>query len=1776
MEIINNALLVWLYRKSKKYFCFLFLFFTILSFGQITDNTSGGPKSYTVPANVTSIKAEVWGSGGSGGGSTANGNGGSGAGGGGYTTKTFDVISGQIINYTVGAGAAAGVAGANGNNGNASTLTHAASGTNLTGNGGGRGNANGGAVGVGGTGTGGFTNIAGSNGGAGGTSTGGNGGDGGNTLGTGGAGQNNNNGSTGTIPGGGGGGGEYGNGSTQRAGGAGANGQVKLTFISVASVSPNPVCVGSTITITGTNFNTSGTTTVSINGTACTSVTVLNSTTITAVVAAGTTSGVVLVDNPNGTNNGKSITVNPLPTAVTITGTTPACSSTTLTASNGGSGTIYWQSTTSNGTSTATPSTSQVVTASGTYYFRALSAEGCWGPQGSITVVINTPPAAIAGGAASVCVGATTPAFTNSTPGGAWSIINGTGSATITAGGVVTGVTAGNVTVVYTVGTCSPVTKSLTINTAPSAIGGGASTVCTGSVTPAFTNAVGGGTWSISNGTGSATITAGGIVTGGSTGSATVVYTIGSCSVSTSITVIATPTITTNPSNVSVASGTNTSFTIVASNVPTTYTWQVSTDGGATWNNVSNGGMYSNATTATLNISGVTLGMNGYLYRASATNNCGTSLYSSNATLNVQYCAPTFNTNNIGKIYIRSFKYIGVLNDDFLTANISTQSGANGAYQDFTGLTPKAEQVRGSVVNVESICTGSISSGGTIGWGYWMAWVDWNRDGVFSSSEVVYSLQNYSTGSVTFGFIIPSNQALGDYRVRIAVMSAKTTSSCGLNTSYGELEDYIFTVVEDNNAKLDTSKPSEFSRCDVGVVPMTVYGSDANAVNFKWYDAKYGGNLLSTGANYAPNLSTTTTFYVSVVDTNGKETPFRYPIVARIDPIPQVTFTPTPETICGEDDPYLLLSVWGDSREVTLLNEKFDTGLGAFYNVVADTYLGANTTPYSYNWTVKASPYAQTNPPHEAIASSVSSGYFGGNFAIMNSDGAERINKNVLRHLVSTSTYDTTLFLANQIKLDFDLYYFSIALLETDGYFKVEYSVDGNSWTTFKTYVLNTGNPLFWNKVSIDLDASGVPRSSNLQIRFSLYSRGFSSGYYESVATLDNIKLYGKLPLDRDFDWSGADNVVLYDKTCTTPLGNTLAREVCVKPPLDEFEKPYWTLQASATFQSGCPAIGSTVVYNDTKIWNQPGKTDWKQSDDWKPVGVPDIKKCVIARTPVILPTGSTGTHGLARSVIVKSGGKLTVEPKSSLTIQNYIKNEALTSDVIIQNDANLIQINNVAVNSGNITVNRSANLKKLDYNFWGSPVIGQNVKAFSPQTLDTRFYVYNESNDYFDGLFIKNLYPDNVTYSQTPTVDKNTYNFIIGKGYAIRSANNLTDTTSEILHKFEGIPFNGILDVPLVKSATGGGYNLITNPFPSNIDFYALYGYAYNGGASKNSDIIYETAYFWTNTNYNPKMQGSSYPSNLPSGTQIINNYAVLNGTGGISAPYGFSGTGVNDPIGSVNNCPSCKVPTQIIKVGQGFIVKAKNNGNLRFENGANIRTNNPNANFFNRIATKEITKDRYWISLKTPLDFVTPLLVGYVEGATNGYEEDFDAELFILGGDSFYSLLENKKLGIQGKKYPFNQNDVVNLGARFGEEGTYEIALDGKEGIFANGQNIYLKDNITGTITNLSEGAYRFVARSGEVNNRFQILYANSTLGFESGQTEKEFIVYQQNHYAMISTAESMKSVKIYDITGKLIFHKKVNKKDFQIDTSSFQSGTYVIEVLTTNRYFTKKIIK
>jgi len=88
-----------------------------------------------------------------------------------------------------------------------------------------------------------------------------------------------------------------------------------------------------------------------------------------------------------------------------------------------------------------------------------------------------------------------------------------------------------------------------------------------------------------------------------------------------------TPSITAQPSNTSVCAGTNATFTIAVAGT-NTYNWQVSTNGGANWNDVS-----PVNTTTTLTLNAVTLSMSGNLYRCVVTGGCPTTSVNSSAAL---------------------------------------------------------------------------------------------------------------------------------------------------------------------------------------------------------------------------------------------------------------------------------------------------------------------------------------------------------------------------------------------------------------------------------------------------------------------------------------------------------------------------------------------------------------------------------------------------------------------------------------------------------------------------------------------------------------------------------------------------------------------------------------------------------------------------------------------------------------------------------------------------------------------------------------------------------------------------------------------------------------------------------------------------------------------------------------------------------------------------------------------------------------------------------------
>ena len=108
----------------------------------------------------------------------------------------------------------------------------------------------------------------------------------------------------------------------------------------------------------------------------------------------------------------------------------------------------------------------------------------------------------------------------------------------------------------------------------------------------------------------------------------------GSSSKSHSITVLTAPEITTQPTNKTICEGDNTTFNTVATGSNLTYKWQVKIPSG-TYTDVTNTGVYTGATTASLTITGATVSMNGYKYQLLVIGTCTPAGTSSEVTLTV-------------------------------------------------------------------------------------------------------------------------------------------------------------------------------------------------------------------------------------------------------------------------------------------------------------------------------------------------------------------------------------------------------------------------------------------------------------------------------------------------------------------------------------------------------------------------------------------------------------------------------------------------------------------------------------------------------------------------------------------------------------------------------------------------------------------------------------------------------------------------------------------------------------------------------------------------------------------------------------------------------------------------------------------------------------------------------------------------------------------------------------------------------------------------------------
>jgi hypothetical protein len=532
-------------------------------------------------------------------------------------------------------------------------------------------------------------------------------------------------------------------------------------------------------------------------------------------------------------------------------------------------------------------------------------------------------------------------------------------------------------------------------------------------------------------------------------------------------------------------------------------------------------------------------------------------------------------------------------------------------------------------------------------------------------------------------------------------------------------------------------------------------------------------------------------------------------------------------------------------------------------------------------------------------------------------------------------------------------------------------------------------------------------------------------------------------------NWDACFNATEYSLDVATDAG-------FVTPVLGYSNKPL----GDVTTHNVTGLLAGKTYYARLRAKNECGYSDYSNTVQVSPPsttysgglwsnGTPSSSKTTIFSSNYTIATDME-----ACSCKIDSGVLVGVNSGVVLKLQNELD---VTGTLTFENNASLVQVNDVAVNTGTIVYKRNTTpMKNFDYTYWSSPVVGQTLVALSPNTLSDKYFSY-----------VNNSWK--IETGSTP--------MDFGKGYIIRVPkpnfwpNPMTATYIQSV-QFEGIPNNGTKSLAI--GLTNGDGNLIGNPYPS----------AMSAGKflAANNKELDGTIYFWS---HNTAVSNLVYSST---------DYASYNGVGGVGttapAPSGSSG-------GANNNTPDGN-----IAAGQSFFTVTKRGtgftGSVTFNNGMRVEDTNKNAQFFKEVKSKKdaIVKHRVWLNLANDKGAFKQTLVGYVTGATLGNDAAFDGESF--DGNKyidFYSINDNKNLVIQGRALPFDKTDKVLLGYKTTVEGTFAISIDKVDGVLEN-QTVFIEDKVANVIHNLKKGAYSFSTLKGVFDDRFVLRYTDNSV--------------------------------------------------------------------------------
>ncbi|WP_298500433.1 LamG-like jellyroll fold domain-containing protein [uncultured Algibacter sp.] len=621
----------------------------------------------------------------------------------------------------------------------------------------------------------------------------------------------------------------------------------------------------------------------------------------------------------------------------------------------------------------------------------------------------------------------------------------------------------------------------------------------------------------------------------------------------------------------------------------------------------------------------------------------------------------------------------------------------------------------------------------------------------------------------------------------------------------------------------------------------------------------------------------------------------------------------------------------------------------------------------------------------------------------------------------------------------------------------------------------------------------------------------------------------------------------------------------------------------------------------------------WDNSSTWLHGDVWDISDTASNKDWSIVKISHdvTASHNIKTSgLLIDSGRKLTVQGDHLVQNQWYFK---LDGTLDLMNDSQLVQTAKsdlVTSLEGKILRRQEGTTSPYWYNYWSSPI---GVQA-ATSLIDNNAVTNNTNNTDFSLNMLKDDTGSDIMFTSGYTASGNIstywiYSYINGLTYwdwahvststALKPGVGYTQkgtgvSGTEQQYIFEGKPNNGtiLIDVEDV-GGTGSVANqskteyLLGNPYPSALDIHKFIDD--NEGVIKGSLQLWQQ---WGGTSHNL--------------SEYEGGYAQVNKTGSIRAYQFVSYYGAHN--GSQDGT---KIPTRYLPVGQGFIAEIENDGVLPFD--GTVEFNNSQRVFIKESDVDPLNDQVGSVFSKTTKGKTTKgtnasktteeapmqrmrlefnsvsgpktrheLLLGFSGYTTDGYDYGYDAENLEASNNDLNLSLDGKNMNIQA--YGQITNDkVVPLNFRSSDDNTFEIRVSGIENIDSE-QSIYLRDNLTGTYFDLTQGtAYSFSSEQGIFNNRFQIVFQSEQ---QSLSTETSTII--ENNVYFQNTTNTLFAKKLSDDITKLslismhgqsvleLTNVSRERLEGGIQFNTVSTGTYVVCMRTSsNELLTKKII-